>query len=264
MKPDLLDMDRVLEETFLAGAEYHDSLASTNDRAAECARMWAVELPLLVVAGRQTAGRGRGGNRWWTGRGSLAMSLVLDVTGSDTGRQIAGGQRDRAVLVALAAALAVVDTVAPLVPSEIVGIHWPNDVMVAGGKLAGVLVEVLSNGRHVLGIGVNTNNTVADAPDELKQTAVTLRDLTGKTHDPTVLLTELLRQLETVLGRLASEPEQLGVRANALCLQRGRTLTLEHGDRRITAPCAGIAPDGALLLETPEGRRPFYSGVLRK
>ena len=258
MKPDLLDMDRVLARTFLAGAEYHDSLTSTNDRAAECVRMEAVELPLLVVAGRQTAGRGRGSNRWWTGRGSLAMSLVLD------GRQITGGQHDRSALVALAATLAVVETVAPLVPSETVGIHWPNDVMAAGRKLAGVLVEVLPNRRHVIGIGVNTNNTLDDAPAELRHAVATLRDLSGKTHDPTTMLIELLRQLETVLGRLASQPEQLGIRANSLCLQHGRTLTLQHGGRRITAACAGIAPDGALLLEMPEGRRPFYSGVLRK
>ncbi|NQU24841.1 MAG: biotin--[acetyl-CoA-carboxylase] ligase [Candidatus Nealsonbacteria bacterium] len=251
MTADRPDVDRVLEETFVARAEYHDAIASTNDRATECAGLAAQQLPLLVVAARQTAGRGRGGNRWWTGPGSLAMSLALDLD-----------QRARSPLTALAAALAVVDTVAPLVPSQSVGLHWPNDVMVAGGKLAGVLVEVLPNRRHVLGIGVNTNNTAADAPPELQQTAVTLRDLSGTAHDPTAFLIELLRQLEAVLGRLASEPEQLGVRANSLCLQHGHTLTLEHGGRRITAPCAGIAPDGALLLEMPEGRRGFYSGVL--
>jgi len=255
MTRDRPDVDRVLEETFLAGAEFHDSLASTNDRAAECARIDAVELPLLVVAAQQTAGRGRGSNRWWTGRGSLAISLVLE------DRQIAGGGHDRSPLVALAAALAVVDTVAPLVPSETVGLHWPNDVMAAGRKLAGVLVEVLPNRRHVIGIGVNTNNALDDAPPELRHTVATLRELSGKTHDPTALLIELLRQLETVLGRLVSEPEQLGIRANSLCLQHGRTLTLQQGDRRITARCAGIAPDGALLLEMPEGRRPFYSGA---
>ncbi len=258
MSSDRPDIDRVLEETFLAGAEFHDSLPSTNDRAAECARIDAVELPLLVVASQQTAGRGRGRNRWWTGPGSLAISLLLD------DRQIVAAGHDRSPLIALAAALAVVDTVAPLVPSETVGIDWPNDVTAAGRKLAGVLVEVLPNRRHVIGIGVNTNNTLDDAPPELRHTVATLRDLSGKTHDPTTLLIELLRQLETVLGRLVSQPEQLGIRANSLCLQHGRTLTLQQGDRRITARCAGIAPDGALLLELPEGRRAFYSGVLRE
>ena len=85
------------------------------------------ELPLLVVADRQTAGRGRGANRWWTGPGALAFSLLVD------GRTV-GADRSRSPLVALAAAVAVVDTVAPLLPAHQVGIHWPNDVLVAERK----------------------------------------------------------------------------------------------------------------------------------
>ena len=53
-------------------------------------------------------------------------------------------------------------------------------------------------------------------------------------------------------------------RADALCLQRGQMLALESGGRTVGGRCAGIAPDGALVLDTPEGREQFYSGVVRR
>ncbi len=251
------DIDRVVSETFVARAEYHPTLDSTNDRASRCAAEMPGELPLLIVAGRQTAGRGRGANRWWTGPDSLAMSLLLGPG------PLTANRPSRSPLAALAAAVAVVETVEPLLPSHSVGLHWPNDVMAAGRKLAGILVEVLADGRQIVGIGMNTNNSLAEAPAELKETAVTLRELTGRRHDPTALLVDLLRHLQTVLERSAAAPERIAARADALCLQRDEVLTLQLHDRPIRGRCLGIAPDGALLLDTPQGRQAFYTGVLR-
>ena len=251
-----VDIDRVVRHSFVARAEHHATLASTNDRAVRCATQRPGELPLLIVADRQTAGRGRGTNRWWTGPGSLAFSLLLDPCPS------AGDRRSQSPLVALAAAVAIAETVGPLLPSETVGIHWPNDVMAAGRKLAGVLVEVLADGRAVVGIGINTNCTLADAPSELRQTATTLLELTGRQHDQTAILVDLLGRFERGLAQLGSEPERIGARADALCLQRGKTLTIQLGNRLTAGRCAGIAADGALLLDTPEGRRTFHSGML--
>jgi BirA family biotin operon repressor/biotin-[acetyl-CoA-carboxylase] ligase len=258
-----LDMDRVLKETSVARVEHHPALSSTNDRARECAEEGAGALPLLVVADVQTAGRGRGGHRWWTGRGSLAFSVLLDPGQAAIWR---GGQSP---LVALAAAVAVVEAVAPLVGSHGVGINWPNDVVArvpACGwrKLAGVLVEVLPDGRHIVGIGVNTNNRLAEAPPEVRLVATTLRELTGLTHDQTTILVTLLQRLEARLGQLAAEPGRIGTSADALCLQRGRLLTLDRGGELVSGHCAGIAPDGALLLDTPHGREAFYWGMLKQ
>ena len=73
-----MDINRILRETFVVEVEHHDELGSTNDRAMQRAKQGASRLPLLVIADRQTAGRGRGGNRWWTGPGSLAFSLLLE------------------------------------------------------------------------------------------------------------------------------------------------------------------------------------------
>lgn len=257
-----LDIDRVLRDTFVARVEHRPSLSSTNDWAKQLVAEATGPLPLLVVADAQTAGRGRGTNRWWTGRGGLAMTLVLDA-----GQQGIGA-RSQTPLVALAAALAVVETVSPLLAPRPVGIHWPNDVVVGAGecpaarKLSGILVEVLPGQQTIVGIGVNTNNSLAEAPPELKATATTLRDLTGRLHDPTDILVSLLRHLEAALAQLAAEPDRIGQQADHRCAQRGAMLSVERGSQTTTGRCAGIAPDGALLLDTRQGRLAIYSGTL--
>jgi len=253
----ILDADRIVRETFVARAEYFPSLGSTNDRAAECGRHDDAEMPLLVVADRQTAGRGRGANRWWTGPGALAFSLLVD-------GPTVGALDGPAPLVALAAALAVVDVVAPLLSEHPVGIRWPNDVLVGEKKLAGILIEALPNRRHVVGIGLNTNNTLADAPDELQATAVTLRDLAGRHFDPTETLVVLLKRMQGEFQRLRDEPRSVAARADALCRQRGRIATLLAGRSGIIGLCEGIAADGGIRLQTSEGIKTFYSGSLRE
>ncbi len=250
-----IDVDLLLQATFVARVECHQTLRSTNDRARQCAAEGG-PLPLLVHAETQTAGRGRGSNRWWTGPGSLAFSLLLD---ADDLRI----NRSRSPLVALAAAIAVAETAADRLPDRRVGIHWPNDVFVDDRKLAGVLVETLSSRLYVIGVGINTNSTLADAPDELRRRVTTLRELTGQTHDPTDVLIATLQDLASLLLRLAASPEKIAARANALCLQRGRPLVLETGRQQVEGRCAGIGPDGGLLLDTSDGRRVCYTGVLR-
>ena len=248
--------NRLVEKTFVAGVEHHGTLASTNDRARQCAAKGLGPLPLLIVADEQTAGRGRDANRWWTGRGGLACSLLLDA-------QRLGIDRARSPLVALAAAVAIVRTAAPLLPLETVGVHWPNDVYARGRKLAGVLVEAVSSRLHVVGIGVNINNSLEEAPPELQKRATTMRDLTGTRHDQATFLLALLEHLAKLLAQLASTPDQVAARADALCLQHGQTLTIESGGQVTAGRCVGIGSDGALLLDTPDGRQTFYSAVLR-
>jgi BirA family transcriptional regulator, biotin operon repressor / biotin---[acetyl-CoA-carboxylase] ligase len=250
----MIDVVRILRETFVAQAEHHPSLGSTNDRAAQCAARGAKGLPLLVVADEQTAGRGRAGKRWWTGRGGLAFSLLV-------APETVAAQESRSPLVALAAAVAVAETLAPLLPNHPPGIHWPNDVLVDGKKLAGILVEVLPDRRHVLGIGLNTNSTLSDAPADLQATAATLRDLTGRPHDQTDVLIDLLHRLDEQFARLREDPAAVAAAADALCLQRGQTVTLQWDSHRATGLCRGIALDGALLLETPAGIERFHSGT---
>jgi BirA family biotin operon repressor/biotin-[acetyl-CoA-carboxylase] ligase len=250
-----IDVDRIVQATFVARVECHEILGSTNDRARQCATEGG-SLPVLVLAKTQTAGRGRGSNRWWTGPGSLALSLLLDVGDLRIDRR-------RSPLVALSAAVAVAQTAAQRVPGRRVGIHWPNDIFVDDRKLAGILVESLSARLYVIGIGINTNSRLADAPEELRRRVTTLRELTGQIHDPTDVLIAAIQNLAPLLLRLAASPEKVAARADALCLQRGLPLVLDTGREQVEGRCAGIGPDGGLLLDTPQGRQVCYTGILR-
>jgi len=235
--------------------ELYDTLGSTNDRVREAAADLPAGRGLLVVAREQTAGRGRGANRWWTGPGSLAFSLLFD----PESRRI--DKRHRAMS-ALATSVAIVETTSPLVQPRPVGIHWPNDVYIGEAKLAGILVEVLPDGRQIIGVGVNVNNTAASAPAELAPHVATLFDLTGREHDPLELLELLLKHMEPALTLLTISPERLALHADALCLQRDRRMTLDVGQGRIVEGIySRIADDGALVLDTPTGPETIYSGV---
>ena len=250
-----MNQTRLLNETFVKRVERHAVIGSTNDRAKELAAGPLEELPVLIVADRQTAGRGRGKNTWWTGDGSLAFSLLVDL-------DALGIERPRQSVVALAAGIATAEAVAAELPGRTVGIHWPNDIYAAGRKLAGILIESPRPGLQIVGIGINTNTSVAQAPIELQTTATSLIDLSGRSHDHTEILIGLLNCLANQIERLRTEPAAVAARADALCLQHGCLLTLDQGDRQFAGVCRGIAPDGGLLLDLADGRRVFYSGVV--
>jgi BirA family transcriptional regulator, biotin operon repressor / biotin---[acetyl-CoA-carboxylase] ligase len=251
-----VNLDCVGRQTFVAAVEHHHEIGSTNDRAKIRAAENDCPLPLLVLADRQTAGRGRGGNRWWAGEGSLTFSLVV---GPDS---LPSSLAD-ATLVSLAAAMAVVDATRRHVPSQQAGLHWPNDVFAAGRKVSGILIETLANRRRVLGIGVNVNNRFDQAPDDVRCRAVSLCELAAGPIDATAVLVGVLQRVETRLAQLRSDPAALAADADRACLQRGALLCVETGAGPTRGICQGIAPDGALLLATERGVERLASGVLR-
>jgi len=254
---ELLDPVRLLASGAIARVEYFETLDSTQDVASRLAREHAGPTPLLVATERQTAGRGRGANRWWTGHGSLAFSLLLDPADWSLPR-VPLPERS------LAVGVAIVETLHPLLPRRRVGLHWPNDVFVDDKKISGVLVDVLTDGQHVIGIGLNANNSFVGAPDEVRARATSLHDQTGSTVDRTALLIELLQNLKSCLQESVAAPEEFGRRFGELCLQLGHELTLESGGQVTSGICGGVAVDGAMILETRDGFQKFYSGVLRK
>jgi BirA family biotin operon repressor/biotin-[acetyl-CoA-carboxylase] ligase len=251
----LIDPAQLTANTWLDAIEHHGELGSTQDRARAAAAELPLERSLLVVADRQTAGRGRGTNSWWTGEGSLAFSLLFDPARFDLLRR-------PLPQVSLVCGVALIDAISPAAPEQLLGLHWPNDVYAAGRKLAGILVDVLPDGRHIVGVGVNTNSSLSDAPDELRKSVATIHWLTGRLVDHTELLGAFLGHFAISLRIIAQAPDQIGIRFDELCLQHGQTLTVRHGAERTTGRCAGIAVDGALLLDTDQGRQAFYSGTL--
>jgi BirA family biotin operon repressor/biotin-[acetyl-CoA-carboxylase] ligase len=254
----MLDLDALLKRTFLAQAEHHAQLSSTNDQARN-GLIGVGQTPRLIVAEEQTTGRGRNQTTWWTGSNSLAFSLVLDGQPFQDNLQ-------RRPMMALVAGIVVTEAIQSLLESpdmDKIGLHWPNDVFVDDRKLCGILVEVPQDGRIIVGIGLNTNDRVADAPPELADRLTTLRELTKTNWDHTRLLIEILNRFEHWQKVLMDSPDQVGRRADELCLQHGRQLAIDPGDGQVVSGrCLGIAPDGAIRLDTPDGPRPFYSGRL--
>jgi BirA family biotin operon repressor/biotin-[acetyl-CoA-carboxylase] ligase len=166
-------------------------------------------------------------------------------------------------LASLTAGVAVVDAITPLVAGHELGIHWPNDVILDTRKLAGILIEVLPDGKQVIGIGINVNNTAADAPAEVRPRVATLRDAIGQSHDATDLLIVILKHLERQFAELARSPQRIVARTNELCLQRGKRLEVIQGTRRVEGLCGGIAADGALVIETDDRvKTQIYSGTI--
>lgn len=197
---------------------------STNERARALATAGAPH-GTLVTAASQTAGRGRQGRRWLAPPGSaLLLSLVL---------------REHDPLLSLRAGLAVADLAGPGAM-----VKWPNDVLLEGRKLAGVLVEGRpQEGWSVLGIGVNVAVDPADLPPELRERAATL----GR---PTTQLEPALAELLEALERRLAEPPADAVAAlRARDALLGHPLTWTDGEGR----GAGIEEDGGLRVELHAG-----------
>ena len=252
-----IDPQRIRAETFVDSVQYHPVLGSTNDRARIATASDSAKLPLFIIAEEQTAGRGQRKRDWWSGRGNLAFSLLLDA-GS------VPAAADETAPLALLAAVAVAQTIQPHLHPRTVGLHWPNDVYVEDRKISGILVEVLADGRPIVGVGLNVNSRLADAPEALRTTATTILELTGRTLNRTDLVIDLLKRLDSTLRLAVSHRQQITDCIDDLCLQRGRQLSVETGGTTVTGLCKGIAADGALLLQTASGQQRIRSGTLRR
>jgi BirA family transcriptional regulator, biotin operon repressor / biotin---[acetyl-CoA-carboxylase] ligase len=192
---------------------------STNDRARELATTGAPR-GTVVTAGAQTAGRGRQGREWSSPPGSLALSLVL---------------REHDDLLPLRAGLAVADLAGPEA-----GVKWPNDVLVAGEKVAGVLAEARPReGWAVLGIGVNAAVDPAVLPAGAGSLGL----------DPAGL-EEVLAALLAALATRLAEPAATALTAlRARDALAGRAVAWTGGE----GVGAGIDAGGRLLVRRPGG-----------
>jgi len=255
----MFDLRRIAGETFVRDVEYHPALGSTNDRALELALQPDLATPHLVLAEQQTSGRGRGANVWWSARGALTFSLVLDADSH-------GLPRASWPQTSLAAGLAVLQALQEFAPGNGWRLKWPNDVFLDGRKASGLLVEVpaTASGRLVVGVGVNVNNSLQSAPASLAELATSLIDATGGAHDLTGVLVRVLAHLEQCVALLAHRKSELLDRWRMHCALSGRLVTLRRGGDEAHGLCRGIDDDGGLLLETPAGIRSFQSGVVAR
>jgi BirA family biotin operon repressor/biotin-[acetyl-CoA-carboxylase] ligase len=230
--------------------EYHDSLPSTNDRARELAADGASDV--VVLADRQTGGRGRRGRQWSSPAGGVWMSVVLrpDLPPA------------RAPLLTLAAAVAVTDAARELGVDA--AIKWPNDVVVprendssgrGGAKLAGALTEMEGEASRVswvvLGVGVNADVDPADLDGDATSIRAEAGDVPRRLFVQRVLerFDALRNDPDAILDAWRERTATLG--------QRVRVET-QNGD--VVGDAVDVTEHGALVVETADGERVIHSG----
>jgi BirA family biotin operon repressor/biotin-[acetyl-CoA-carboxylase] ligase len=252
------DLQLIRESTFVASLDYHDSIPSTNDHALSLLSKSALRTPALILTARQTAGRGRGSNRWWSTAGSLTFSLVLNR--QDLGHPFQWSQ------ISLTAGLAVCDALHDLRPGLEIGLKWPNDVLVRNRKICGILVEVPPSASHhaIVGIGLNVNNSLQDQALPLAPAATSLSDTAGYSFSLTDVLIRILNHLSACLRALNQDVDSLHRKWQTLCILTGQRVHVDVGTQRTTGICLGIDHDGALLIESAAGPTRCVSGVVTR
>ncbi|MGI9455758.1 MAG: biotin--[acetyl-CoA-carboxylase] ligase, partial [Aeoliella sp.] len=241
--PDQLDLSRTIQETWIERVHYYETVESTNTTALEWARENEPGGVELFIAERQSGGRGRGSNVWWSAPGALTFSLLtvpFDLPPEQLPR------------VSLTVGLAICKTVERFAERFGVALKWPNDVYLAERKVAGILIELAASmpKRLVIGIGLNVNNLARDAPCELRSTAISLRDTLPEAglFDRTEVLIECLRQVEGQLERLLSGDQSLPGDWQDYSLLNGQQVRVVTPGHEIAGLCESIADDGALIV----------------
>ena len=203
--------------------------------------------PLWITARRQTAGRGRRGRAWETGAGDLAATLLTTTARPPV----------EAAELAFVTALAVADLALAQVPDALVRLKWPNDVLVAGAKVSGILIESGSraDGRLWLAIGVGVN--LKTAPRDTERPATALADhLRAELHaplSPEEALDLLARAFEgwlTLWEHQGFAPIRAAWAARAAL---GRPCVARLDRETIEGVAEALEDDGALRLRLADG-----------
>jgi BirA family transcriptional regulator, biotin operon repressor / biotin---[acetyl-CoA-carboxylase] ligase len=246
--PDLLRAPaRVAERTGSLGhpMQLLGSTPSTNDEAKRGAKEGAPH-GATWVAEEQTAGRGRQGRTWTSPRGeNLLFSVLLRVVCPPS----------RLPPLAIAAGLAVRDAVASAAPAAAPLVKWPNDVLVDGRKIAGILVEAITAGSRVeaVVVGVGLNVHTRDFPAEIADRATSIALASGAAPDRAELLADILCRLDhDVHVVLARGLGLLRARIDAADALHGRRVRSD-GDDAAEGVASGIDDEGRLLVRRDDG-----------
>lgn len=258
--PDCLhadDLSALLGQTQVIGRDIRvfEATTSTNDVIEKLARD-GVREGAVVFAESQTKGRGRLGRKWMSpARKGLWFSILL--------RPALRPQATTQVTVAAATALRrALEMQTGLKPD----IKWPNDILIKGRKVAGILTELnaeLDQIKYViLGIGVDVNLTFSDFPADLKDQATSLRTELGRSISRAELAVAVLRELDAdyarvILGGFSSVADEW----EAHCSTIGREVAIQVGEREVRGRAEALGDDGALLVRTEHGHiEPIVGG----
>jgi BirA family biotin operon repressor/biotin-[acetyl-CoA-carboxylase] ligase len=222
-----------------------DEVDSTNLEARRQIEAGAVT-PLWITAGRQSAGRGRRGRAWSTETGNLAATLLLHCDKPPI----------EAAQIAFVAALAVADLASAFAPAGLVSLKWPNDTLLAGRKLSGILVESGARAEGGLWLAVGVGVNLAHHPEGTERPATSLaahiRRSPPTPLEALALLAEALERWRGIWDRLGFAPIAQAWTARAHGL--GEACVARLPGETVQGVAEGLDPDGALRLRLADGR----------
>jgi BirA family transcriptional regulator, biotin operon repressor / biotin---[acetyl-CoA-carboxylase] ligase len=232
---------------------FTSEIDSTNAWARR--ELFNVSVPAVFITDHQTAGRGRMGRSWADQPGSnILLSIVLPSL-LESDRSLTP------LLSALAVAFAIEDTFPEVLPS----LKWPNDVLIGGRKVAGILAEQTSHRSEavtIIGIGINVNQ--ATFPKGLRRPATSIKLATGKDIDRQKLLGAVVNRVRAVMDRSADPAPMLDEYRSRVMGHGERTsITIRPDDSPVEGVFVGIEDDGAMCLATPGGIERFHAGELQ-
>ena len=248
-----LDPDKIKagQRTEIVGKEIivYSTTASTNDIAAEYAKGGDKNNGLVIFSEYQTGGRGRRGNQWISNAGESILCSVLLTDCSII-----------AELLTLAAAVAVAETIGKCGSNE-AKIKWPNDILLGGKKVAGILLESINNNAYILGIGINCHQDRRSFPEELRKIATSIDIETSGCCDRVSLARRLLTSIDQWLVTARDDRQKIIDRWSQLSTLLGQQISIEFNGQQFRGNCIGIDPAKGLILQLERGGVRMFDAV---
>lgn len=256
--PDVMTKEELdsLMDTRWAGKNivYYDATDSTNIRIKQLGDEGAPH-GTLAVADRQTAGRGRRGRAWESpAGGSIYMSLLLRPK----------FRPDKASMLTLVAACSVAEGIKDCEDVN-VQIKWPNDIIIEGRKLVGILTELSTQIDYInhvtVGIGINVN--IQEFPDEIRNTATSLRIECGHTVRRAPIIAAVMKHMEKNYETFLQTEDLTGLmeKYSALLVNKDKDVRIIGAKEQYQAHALGITPTGELIVRREDGtEETVYAG----
>lgn len=255
--PDLLSQEELspLLQTNFIGKKiiYKDKVNSTSNLAKEIAL--SLDEGTVIIAEEQTKGRGRMGRHWVSlPRTGIWMSIILKPN----------IRPDKAYQITQTAAVAIVKAIEKITGLS-AGIKWPNDIIINGKKVCGILTEMSAEPDRInyiiLGIGINVNTSIEDIPEYLRDKATSLKAELGKEVSRKELVAAIFKNIEKeYYGFVQNDFRAVIDDCRKYSVLLGKEITITQMDKTYKGRAIDIREDGVLLIRTPEGMIEAISG----
>ena len=242
------EISKDLNTRFIGKTIFVFNEVSSTNTVAKFLSMNDIENGTVVISEKQTAARGRSGKSWESPLGGVWLSIILNPN----------VDHSKLPLITLATGVAVAKTLEKL-GVENPEIKWPNDIMINGKKVCGILTEAVAKvnviENVIIGVGIDANLNVEDFPEELQEGTTTLKEELGRTGNENLLIKTFLEEFEAICDLFIQDEHELILKE-----WRKRSYTIGKivevrtpFNKYYDAYVVGIGKEGALIVEKIDG-----------